>query len=476
MPADESRTPIRFGTDGWRAVVGEDYTFDNVRACAAALAAHMHDAGLAKDGAVVGYDTRFISDRFAAAVAEVLSDSGIPTHLFSRPGPTPAGSLAITMLNAGGGAIITASHNPAEWNGFKVKSNAGGSAPPEMVEAIERHLQAILTGDQGPLSGTARAAITEFDPVEPYAQRLGELVDADALRSAGLKVAVDAMHGAGAGVLPSVLAGGSTEVVEIRSAPNPAFPGMGQPEPVEANLSQLADAVRKQGADVGLALDGDADRLGVVDENGVYMSTLDVFSLITDHLIGRKQAGGGVACTITMSSMIDRLGEKYGAPVYRTPVGFKYVGPAMVDYGCAAGGEESGGYAFRGHIPERDGPLSGLMFLEAIVHTGKTPSQLLDELQQVAGPHVFRRIDLEFPAQRSVEIRDALVNAQPDSLGGLRVESEDRRDGVKYHLAGGAWAAARLSGTEPLVRLYAEAPNETTLTATLADLRALLAL
>ena len=476
MPAGEVSTPIRFGTDGWRAVVGEDYTFDNVRACAAALAAHMHDAGLAKDGAVVGYDTRFISDRFAAAVAKVLSDSGIPTHLFSRPGPTPAGSLAITMLNAGAGAIITASHNPAEWNGFKVKSNAGGSAPPDMVEAIEKHLARILSGGQGQQSAAPRESVTEFDPVGPYAERLGELVDTSALRSAGLKVVVDAMHGAGAGVLPTVLTGGSTEVVEIRAAPNPAFPGMGQPEPVEANLSQLADAVRKQGADVGLALDGDADRLGVVDENGVYMSTLEVFSLITDHLIGRKRAGGGVACTITMSSMIDRLGEKYGAPVYRTPVGFKYVGPSMVDNGCAAGGEESGGYAFRGHIPERDGPLSGLIFLEAVVHSGKTPSQLLDELHQVVGPHVFRRIDMEFPAQRGSEIRDALENAHPDSLGGLRVESEDLRDGVKYHLAGGAWAAARLSGTEPLVRLYAEAPNDASLTAILTDLRPLLAL
>ena len=225
------------------------------------------------------------------------------------------------------------------------------------------------------------------------------------------------MHGAGAGVLPRVLAGGSIEVVEIRAEPNPAFPGMGQPEPVEANLSQLVHTVREQGADVGLALDGDADRLGVVDENGVYMSTLEVFSLIADHLMGRKQISGGVACTITMSSMIDRLGEKYGAPIYRTPVGFKYVGPAMVDNDCAAGGEESGGYAFRGHIPERDGPLSGLAFLEAMVQSGKTPSQLLGELHRATGPHVFRRIDLEFHAQRGPEIRDALANAQPDYAG-----------------------------------------------------------
>ena len=474
MPEDDVRPTIRFGTDGWRAVVGEDYTFDNVRACAAALASHMVDTGLAKHGAVVGYDTRFISDRFAAAVAETLAESGIATHIFDRPGPTPAGSLAVTDMNAGAGAIITASHNPAEWNGFKVKSNAGGSAPPEMVESVETHLARILSTGQNAPSGEARGALTEFDPITPYVERLAQLVDADVLRSSGLKIVVDAMHGAGAGVLPRVLAGGSTEVVEIRAEPNPAFPGMGQPEPVESNLSQLAEAVREHGADVGLALDGDADRLGVFDENGVYMSTLEVFSLIADHLMGRKQVGGGVACTITMSSMIDRLGEKHGAPIYRTPVGFKYVGPAMVDNGCAAGGEESGGYAFKGHIPERDGPLSGLMFLEAMVQSGKTPSQLLDELQHIAGPHMFRRIDLEFQEQRGAEIRDALANAQPDSLGGLRVESQDRRDGVKYHLAGGAWAAARLSGTEPLVRLYAEAPGEVALNAILNDLRVLL--
>lgn len=474
MPGDDVRPTIRFGTDGWRAVVGEDYTFDNVRACAAALASHMVDTGLAKHGAVVGYDTRFISDRFAAAVAETLAESGIATHIFDRPGPTPAGSLAVTNLNAGAGAIITASHNPAEWNGFKVKSNAGGSAPPEMVDAVEDHLARILSAGQTAPSNAEQGAVTEFDPISPYAERLAELVDVVALRSSGLKIVLDAMHGSGAGVLPRVLTDGPTEVVEIRAEPNPAFPGMGQPEPVEANLLQLSAAVREQGADVGLALDGDADRLGVVDENGVYMSTLEVFSLIADHLMGRKQLSGGVACTITMSSMIDRLGEKYGAPVYRTPVGFKYVGPAMVDNDCVAGGEESGGYAFRGHIPERDGPLSGLIFLEALVSTGETPSQLLARLQQIAGPHIFRRIDLEFDAHRIEEIRDALANAQPDSLGGLRVESQDRRDGVKYNLAGGAWAAARLSGTEPLVRLYAEAPGETALSAILDDLRVLL--
>ncbi len=475
MAARTDQPVIRFGTDGWRAIVAEDYTFANVRSCAAALAAYMHDAGLAADGAVVGFDTRFASDRFAAAVADTVALWGIDAYLFDRPAPTPAGSYAIKTLGAGAGAIITASHNPPEWNGFKVKSNAGGSAPPAMVEEIEKRLAHVVSGElNAPTAGGLPARITTFDPVGQYAERLAELVDVASLRDAGLSIVVDAMHGAGAGVLPRVLAGGSTKVVEIRSEANPAFPGMAQPEPVEANLEQLSREVRERGADVGLALDGDADRLGVVDESGVYMSTLEVFSLLAQRLIARSASSSGVACTITMSSMVDRLCEALGVPVFRTPVGFKYVGPAMLDNDCVLGGEESGGYAFRGHIPERDGPLSGLVFLEAMVASGKKPSHLLAELHRLTGPHSFRRLDIDFTGDRSPVVREALATAMPVSLGGLRVESADRRDGVKFHLSGGAWAAARLSGTEPLVRLYAEAPNEQTLSAVLDDLRATL--
>ena len=477
LPASD-RPTIRFGTDGWRALVGGDFTYANVRLCAAALAAYLQDAGLAAQGAVVGYDTRFISDRFAVAVAQTLSQAGIDVHLFDRPAPTPAASFAITRTRAGAGVVVTASHNPPEWNGFKVKSSQGGSAPPEMVLDIEQRLEKLLRGEptDPPQSRDTQTIgkIEEFDPAEAYVQRLSELVDVQPLRNAGLSIIVDAMHGSGAGIISALLAGGPTRVNEIRHNVNPAFPDMAQPEPIQANLQRLCTEVRERSADVGLAFDGDADRLGVVDERGVYLSTLEVFSLIAQNLIGRKRARGGVACTITMSSMVDRLCEEYGAPVIRTPVGFKFVGPAMLENDCALGGEESGGYAFRGHVPERDGPLSGLIFLEAMVQAGKKPSRLLADLHELTGPHTFRRIDAGFPEHRSSKIRDTLENAIPDSLGNMTVEAVDRRDGVKFHLAGGAWAAARLSGTEPLVRLYAETPDEQTLAAVLGDLRAVL--
>ncbi len=279
------------------------------------------------------------------------------------------------------------------------------------------------------------------------------------------------MHGCGAGIVPKMLAGGAIEVTEIRSDPNPNFPGMEQPEPIAQNLIPLSKAVRETGAAVGIALDGDADRVGIVDENGDYFTTLQVFSLLTDHFMGRRDQKDGVACTITMSSMVDKLSSHYGAPVYRTPVGFKFVGPTMIENGCSMGGEESGGYAFKGHVPERDGALSGLLFLQAMVMSGKKPTELLHDLHELVGPHTFRRIDVSYDESQRASLAEKVASASPDSLGGLAVESDDRRDGVRFNLAGGSWAVVRMSGTEPLVRIYAETPDTATLEAVLEDLR-----
>jgi phosphomannomutase len=251
---------------------------------------------------------------------------------------------------------------------------------------------------------------------------------------------------------------------------------MKQPEPIASNLERLRKTVVEQKADVGIALDGDADRVGVVDENGRYLTTLDVFSLLTHHLLGRRKLTGGVASTLTMSSMVDSICREYSQPVYRTAVGFKFVGPVMVQNDCVLGGEESGGYAFRGHIPERDGALSGLFFLEAMAMSGRTPSQLMDEMHEITGPHVFRREDVEFEFSKREAIVKALESQGPSTLGGMRVEGEDRTDGVKFMLKDGAWAMARLSGTEPLARVYAEAPDEGTLDAVIRDTRAALGL
>jgi phosphomannomutase len=249
---------------------------------------------------------------------------------------------------------------------------------------------------------------------------------------------------------------------------------MDQPEPIEHNVKPLSAAVRELGADVGIALDGDADRVGIVDENGKYFSTLEVFSLLTDHFMGRRNERGGVVCTITMSSMVDKLSTHYGAPIYRTPVGFKFVGPTMIDNGCSMGGEESGGYAFKGHVPERDGSLSGLLFLEAMVMSGKKPSELLSDLHELVGPHTFRRIDVSYDESQRTKLANTVESVSPDSLGGLSLESEDRRDGVRFNLAGGSWAVVRMSGTEPLVRIYAETPDTETLESVLAELRSIL--
>ena len=453
-----SQPDIRFGTDGWRAVIGDDYTFANVRACAAAVAMDLRAAGQTHRGVAVGFDTRFQSRNFAEEAANVIASYGIPVHLSDRPLPTPALSYAVTQMGGASGVMITASHNPPEWNGFKVKSDAGGSAPPEQVERIEAHLPAALA-ERSESERSSGASIKTVDMVSPYLKQLSSMVDVERIKSVGLRVLVDSMHGSGAGTVAALLEGGATEVSEIRSEINPAFPDMKQPEPVEDHLAPLISAIKGGGYDVGVATDGDADRLGVVDENGVYVTTLEVFSMLFHHLKSRRGLPGGAACTITMSSMMDRLTEHHEVDLQRTPVGFKFVGPAMIDNACVLGGEESGGYAFAGHIPERDGPLSALFFLESMAISGKTPSELLGEIHEITGPHNFRRIDIEFTPDQRDDIAAAVNGDAPVSLGGVEVVQEDRRDGVRLDLSDGGWAVVRMSGTEPLVRIYAEASS-----------------
>jgi len=470
---------IRFGTDGWRAVIGDDFTFANVRVCAEAMTRDLVATGASSRGIVVGYDTRFGSDRFAAAVAEVLAAHDVHVWLCDRATPTPAVSYNVVRLSAGGGVVITASHNPASWNGFKVKSAQGGSDPPEDVARLEGHIEAVLREEADvprvPLEKARTDGVVEtFDPTNPYVEQLGRLVDLGPILSADLLVVTDAMYGAGGGLMPRLFAGSAVRVVEINGRANPAFPGIGQPEPVAANLGRLMSAVPEIGAAVGLALDGDADRLGVVGENGRYLTTLEVFSLLAHHLLARRGIRAPICCTITMSAMVDKLGARYGVPVHRTSVGFKYVGPKMLETDSILGGEESGGYALRGHVPERDGLLSALLFMDAMVASGKKPSELLAELHDAVGPHAFDRLDLAFPESQRRAISAAVATADPAELAGLQVETVDRSDGVRFILSGGWWVVARLSGTEPLVRLYAEAEDPERVKALLQALRKLL--
>ena len=466
---------IKFGTDGWRAIIADQFTFDNVRKTAQGLASDMVTSGSASAGAVIAWDTRYASERFAEVTAEVLAGNGIRCMLADRPAPTPAASFSVINHKAGVGVMITASHNPATYNGFKVKSNHGVSAPPEMIARIEAEIERvesneIVVKELSLTEATKTGLLTRFDPIDPYLDQLQKMVDIESIRQAQLKLVVDSMYGSGGGLLPRLLSGGNLELIEIHGEPNPAFPGFAQPEPINANLGMLKKAVKTSCADVGIAFDGDADRVGFVDENGRYISTLEGFSLIAHHLLERRNQRGAVVSTITMSSMVDRLGFHYDIPTPRTAVGFKYVGPAMLETNAIIGGEESGGYAFRGHVPERDGLLSALVFLDAMVNSDKKPSELLTELFSITGPHAFRRIDVDFPEARRDTLQSLIASIAPVSLGGFEVSQIERLDGVKIFLNGGGWAVVRMSGTEPLLRIYAETFDDSAVDRVLDDI------
>ena len=469
--------PIRFGTDGWRGIIGEDYTFQNVRVCAQGTADLMEERGSSSSGLVIGYDTRFASEDFAAAAAEVTAANGIKTMLCDRAAPTPVVSYNLVARGAGAGVVITASHNPARWNGFKFKPDYGGSASPEVVSALESHIGRVEASGQVKrtrLEDARRNGTVElFDPEPMYLKNVETLVDLDAIRQAGLEVVVDSMFGAGAGYLVKLLSGGSTTVTELHGERNPAFPGMSQPEPIGQNLGKLTAMVPGRSADVGLATDGDADRLGVVDERGRFVTTLQSFALLCLHQLEVLKRRGALVRSITMTSMVDRLGELYGVPTFDTPVGFKFLGPVMMREDALLAGEESGGYAFRGNIPERDGILSGLMVLEMMVKTGKSVSELLQMLADRVGPHHYHRWDLTFDGAQREVVQGRLRAAHPAALAGRRVERIETEDGFRFLLDGGYWALVRFSGTEPLLRIYAEGKSPEEVEALLTEARAI---
>ncbi len=468
-----AKTPIKFGTDGWRGIIAEDYTFENVRYCAQGLAEYLEDQGLHFHGVVVGYDTRFESEDFAAAVAEVLAGNGIRAYLTDRANPTPVVSLGILSQKAGAGVMITASHNPARYNGFKVRSAYGGAAAPEVLAELEGRIADAQA--QGRIRRVPRRAaeseglIVLFDPGDAYRRQVGGLVDLEAIRNAGLRVVADAMYGAGAGWLAH-LASGRTTVVEIRGERNPIFPGI-NPEPIPRNLGALFEKVREVGADVGLATDGDADRLGVCDEQGRFVDQLRTYSLLALYLLEVRGWRGPIIKTISTSSMLEKLGRLYNVPVYETGVGFKYVAPKMLEVNAICGGEESGGYAFRGHLPERDSILAGLFFLDLMVKLNRRPSELVEYLFSKVGPHYYDRIDVELEPEARPRIETRLQTSPPAEIGGYRVERLDTTDGYKFYLADGSWVLVRFSGTEPLLRIYGETDDPEKLRRLLAETR-----
>ncbi len=462
---------IRFGTDGWRALIARDYTFENVRICAAAVAAYLKDEGLGNRGVVVGYDTRFGSPEFAAEAAAVIAASGIPTYLSDQVSPTPVVSYNILHQQAGGGAIITASHNSGLWNGFKYKPDYAGSAPPEVLEKIERHIDALQAAGGVDAPGRDASKAQTVDMKGPYLANLAAAMDLNAIAASGLRIGIDAMHGAGAGYVTAALEGRGADVQEMRAERNPAFPGMRQPEPIEPNLGPSIEAARTGRFDVVLANDGDADRLGVLDETGAFIDTLSTFSLLCLHQLEGKGLRGPIVRSLTQSAIVDKLASLYDVPVMVTPVGFKFVGPTMILEDAVAAGEESGGYAFRGNIPERDGIFSGLLFVELMVRTGKRASELVRLLHEKVGEHAYDRLDVDLAPGDPKPDTEVLAAKPPASIAGLRVTGTDTMDGVRYVLEGGYWGLIRPSGTEPLLRIYAEGDSPQRVAEMLQDLR-----
>jgi phosphomannomutase len=452
------KSPIKFGTDGWRGIIADDFTFANVRLAARAVAEYLIQTGLDKKGLIIGYDTRFASADFAKAAAEDIARSGTRVYLCDKAAPTPVISYGVLARKAGGAVVITASHNAPQWNGFKVKSAEGASAPTEVIDRIEANISR-LAGN--PFAETLEDGVVEYvDLAPPYFKQMENFVDLPALRQAGLKVVIDSMYGAGADYFRMLLEGGTNRLVEINGQPNPNFPGIERPEPIMPNLAGLSARVVTEAASVGLATDGDADRIGIMDEGGNFINQLQVYALLALYLLEVRRQRGPLVKTITTTSMLYRLGKLYDVPVIETPVGFKYIAPVMVREKAIIGGEESGGFGFRGHVPERDAILAGLYFLDFMVKTGKTPSQLLEYLYEKVGPHYYNRADVEFPEDERRGMTLRLEESQPPQIDGTAVVKKDTFDGFRFTLADDSWLLIRFSGTEPLLRIYAEASSQ----------------
>ncbi len=463
---------IHFGTDGWRGRIAEDFTFANVRRCTQGFADFLLKAGPPGRAVVVGYDRRFGSEHFAAAAAEVLAGNGLRVQLTDRETPTPAIAYAVKQLSAAGAVNITASHNPATDNGFKVRDEHGGAVAPEGLKRIEAAIPADESDARRmPLERAVREGLVEqFDARPAYFEQVRRMVDLDPIRRAGLKVVFDPMWGNGAGWIPELLAGGKTEVVEIHSARNPLFPEMLRPEPIRPNVDVGLQTVVRERADALLITDGDADRVGFGDEHGVFINQLQVYGLLALYLLEVRGQRGPIVKTLSTTSMLERLGERYHVPVFQTGVGFKYVAPKMIETDAMIGGEESGGFAFRGHVPERDGILAGLFLLDMMVRLQRRPSELLAFLfEQVGAEYFYDRVDRPMPLADRDAARARVAQATPEILGGLRVTDRDASDGFKFTLDDGGWLLVRFSGTEAIVRVYCETRHKDLVATLLED-------
>jgi len=464
----ETRTtaiaPIEFGTDGWRGVIADDFTFENLRRVSRAVAAYIWGHEEPERGVVVGYDTRFGSEAFAQAAAEELARSGLRVLVADDHTPTPALSYAVRHFRAAGGVVITTSHNPWEWNGVKFKAPYGGSASP----AITTRIAALLNS---PARERPGGGVTRADLRAPYLACLANRVDLKAIAASGVRLAVDPMYGCGRGYLPALFCVYGIPHVELHGARDPLFSGL-NPEPIEPHVGGLQRAVVEGGFDAGFALDGDADRLGAVDRTGEFVDSHRIFAILLEYLVGRGLTGE-VAKTFSTSKIIDRIAGRHALKLHETPVGFKYICDLMLARDLLIGGEESGGIGLKGHLPERDGILNSLVLAEAMARNGKTLGELVAELHARYGPQVYRRIDLHLEPGQKERALAALSDA-PRQVAGFPVVAVQNLDGIKFLLDPDAWVLVRGSGTEPLLRVYAEAPSAEGVNAILGEIEQLI--
>jgi phosphomannomutase len=468
-------TTIVFGTDGWRARVADEYTFENVRRCADGVARYVVDRGEQAKGIVIAYDRRFASEHFAAAAAEVLLAHDIPVAFAAHAVPTQMSSYEVVERGAAAGIVITASHNPWTDNGFKVKSPAGSAAGPDILATIEGQIarNGGTAIERRPFADAEAAGLVErYDPYEGYEKYLRRTLDLDALKAADVHILVEPMWGAGAGWISRLLGGGKIRVTEIHQERNPYFGGV-NPEPIRPNVDEALSMLARGGYDLGLLLDGDADRAGAADERGTFIHQLEVTGLLMYYLAEYRGLRQPVVISVNNTSMAGRLGQKYGIEVYETSVGFKYIGPRMIETGAMMGAEESGGFGFGMHLPERDGVYADLLLLDLFLRekaARRWPvSKAIEHFHQVAGPSWYRRIDIHFDRSEYGEVKRRLLvdlrEKAPAELAGqpvTKVVPLATNDGFKFFVADGSWLLVRTSGTEPLVRVYTEATSEAT--------------
>ncbi|PKM44525.1 MAG: phosphoglucomutase [Firmicutes bacterium HGW-Firmicutes-8] len=453
---------IKFGTDGWREIIAREFTFENVKFVTQAIADYVCSQKMADRGVVIGFDNRFLAEKFAEAVAEVLCGNGIKVFMTGRATPTPVTAFAVKHLRAAGAVMLTASHNPPEYNGIKFIPEYAGPALPYITDEIEVNVNKVV--DSGKYTdlrydkAVSQGLVTDINPFEDYISHLKTVINLKEIGAAKLKIIVDPMYGAGIGYLDRILEDAGCQVQVIHGYRDALFGGS-MPDPSAKVLTKLRELVISEKADLGLAMDGDADRFGIIDSDGTYIIPNQVLSLVYYHLINSRKLKGPVARSVATTHMLDRIADSYGLEVDETPVGFKYIGESMMKKGSILGGEESGGLSIAGHIPEKDGILAAALIAEVVAVEKMPIRSILQKLAEKFGTLASERLDIHTTIENKEQVLNKLKEAAPSDIAGMPVKKTLAVDGKKFVMEDGSWVLIRASGTEPLFRIYAESDS-----------------